>query len=68
MAAGTLPKPGTTYGPCDKPCEHRDCAATRRMAETICADGDGLIGYDRPFYQTDRGLVHAYCEESRYDQ
>lgn len=30
MAAGTLPAPGTTVGPCPYPCDHRDCKATRK--------------------------------------
>jgi hypothetical protein len=63
MATGTLPRPGTKYGPCEPSCSHTDCAATRRMAETVCTFGDGPIGYDRAFYQTDSGLAHAYCEE-----
>jgi hypothetical protein len=64
MAAGTLPKPGTKYGPCKGDCEHRDCAATRRMAGTACPTCGDKIGYNRRFYETDRGLEHAYCLEA----
>jgi hypothetical protein len=63
MAAGTLPRPGSKYGPCEPSCEHRDCAETRRMAGAECPYGDGPIGYDRPFYQMESGLEHAYCAE-----
>jgi hypothetical protein len=61
MAASTLPRPGTENGPCEEPCEHRDCALTRRMANTDCAICHIRIGYDRRFYQKDYGLVHFYC-------
>lgn len=63
MAAGTLPKPGTKYGPCAKPCQHRDCAATRADAERICHWCEKPIGYDTAHYRTDRGPTHALCEE-----
>lgn len=66
MAAGTLPVPGSQYGPCLEVCEHRDCAQTRQMAATLCVDCSQPIGYDRAFYQRSddwRFLVHAYCAE-----
>ena len=65
MAAGALPKPGTKYGPCKGQCEHTDCAATRRMAATACGVCGEPIDYDRAFYDTDRGLEHAYCTEAQ---
>jgi hypothetical protein len=66
MAAATLPKPGTIYGPCKDACKHVDCEQTRSMADTVCAYGDGPIGYDEHFYQTERGLAHAACEEDAH--
>ena len=63
MAAGRLPRPGTTYGPCVETCEHRDCAATRRDAEKSCTICDEPISYDRGFYRDDEGLVHSICFE-----
>lgn len=63
MAAGTLPKPGTKYGPCKGGCQHTDCAATRRMAEATCPNCGKPIGYDTAFYNTDNGQEHAYCVE-----
>ncbi|MHB8927803.1 MAG: hypothetical protein ACYC9Q_09140 [Bacillota bacterium] len=64
MAAGVLPAPGAKYGPCKGPCGHKDCAETRRMAETMCTLCGAPIGYDRPFYNTiEHGLVHALCCE-----
>ena len=78
MAAGILPRPGTEYGPCEQPpggflddrlatCGHRDCAATRRDAATICHLCGKPIGYDVRFYSllvTNRTLTHATCEEN----
>ena len=64
MAAGMLSKPGSEYGPCAGECDHTDCAATRRMAETPCRICKEPIGYDRRFYREDDGsLVHAVCLE-----
>ena len=50
MAAGTLPEPGTEYGPCAEPCKHTDCAATRRTAESACRYCGDPIGYERRYY------------------
>lgn len=68
MAPGSLPRPGTRYGPCRPPCEHTDCAATRRIAEGNCPACGKPIGYDKLFYQTDNGYEHAYCVEARHAQ
>lgn len=66
MAAATLPKPGTEYGPCEATCEHTDCAETREMAEAVCPLCHETIGFDVRFYNSaDRGLVHAHCLEVR---
>lgn len=51
MAAGTLPKPGTEYGPCADECKHRDCAVTREMASAKCDVCGESIGYGTRLYQ-----------------
>lgn len=68
MAAGTLPKPGTKFGPCVGECVHRDCAATRAQASAIRAHCDTAIGYETRFYEVFRDerefdLAHASCVE-----
>lgn len=45
MAAIQIPAPGTEYGPCVDPCEHRDCAAARRDAARPCRVCGKPIGY-----------------------
>lgn len=74
MAASLgLFKPGTRFGPCINDCAHRDCAETRRMAETICPECDEPIGYERGFYceKDDLGntdltkMTHSACLERR---
>ena len=81
MASGVLPKPGAKLGPCQKPCTHRDCATTRRMATEVCRFCVKPIGYDDSFYTDPRNardvrgdspengpaLVHASCLEDYYD-
>jgi hypothetical protein len=66
MAAGVLAKPGTEFGPCAEPCQHTDCAGTRRIATTVCRFCNKEIGYDRRFYN-DEGYVHAACLEDSID-
>lgn len=62
MAPGKLAKPGTKYGPCAEPCNHRDCKITRRMAEMLCPHCSEPIGYEQFFYDDpDLGLVHFSC-------
>jgi hypothetical protein len=68
MAAGFLSQPGSKYGPCQPTCEHKDCALTRMMAETLCTICDQPIGYDTDFYRAGDGtnpnrLDHALCAE-----
>lgn len=74
MAAGTLPAPGTEFGPCDPVCSHTDCAETRREAETSCYLCHEPIGYERRFYR-DRHIstgawryAHAACLEEDVDR
>lgn len=69
MAPGQLPKPGTEPGPCVPTCDHRDCAATRRMAAALCVHCSKTIGYETSFYNvTPDGepawskLAHFACE------
>jgi hypothetical protein len=67
-----LPKPGTEYGPCEKGCDHKDCAWTRKTVESICRFCDKPIGYDRGFYvdseppvvKDKRKVVMGQIEES----
>lgn len=70
MAAGTWPRPGTKYGPCAEPCEHIDCAATRRDAESLCRLCSQPIGYEVRFYRDPEAgamltYVHAACLEAQ---
>lgn len=71
MASLSLPSPGTEYGPCVPACEHRDCAATRAMAESICRLCNGPIGYGRPCYGDEKapgGFVHSVCLHEEIDR
>ncbi len=65
MAAGNLPAPGSTYGPCAAPCKHRDCTRTRADAVTPCLYCKSQIGSGRAFYaiHDPEGLAHAGCAE-----
>lgn len=71
MAAATLPKPGSKYGPCKGKCAHIDCAQTRQMSAETCRFCGDMIGYDKRFY-TDLDnrdkLVHAVCLEESVEQ
>lgn len=67
MAAGMMPpETGSEFSPCVK-CEHRDCAATRVTAASICRHCDKPIGWDVRFYKDDEAAgsewMHALCEE-----
>jgi hypothetical protein len=68
MAAASLAAPGTEAGPCAEPCEHRDCASTRKMADTPCEVCGEPIGYVQRFFRTVddqpdmwEHLAHAGC-------
>lgn len=69
MAAGVYPKkPGTNYGPCLKPCKHRDCASMRKDAQSLCRICGKVIGYEHLVYfepptNGSSGIVHAVCLE-----
>lgn len=73
MAAGTLPAPGTRYGPCKGDCRHTDCAATRAEAASICRICGSAIGYERRYYKDPDAaavgpLVHAACLEDQIER
>jgi hypothetical protein len=76
MAAISLPPPGSEFGPCPEPCEHRDCAESRRMATSLCPRCGHIIGYDRRFYgtkdwpelQAASPFIHADCLEDYADK
>jgi hypothetical protein len=62
MAAGHLSRPDTTTGPCVDPCQHTDCAATRRMADCRCRLCRTAIGDETWLSQEESGgFVHATC-------
>jgi hypothetical protein len=66
MAAISLAKPGSKHGPCAVSCAHRDCASTRRMAESVCRFCSKKIGYETRFYgdpDDESKYVHAVCLE-----
>lgn len=66
MAAGVLQKPGTKLGPCkSKACGHRDCAATRADAASLCRFCNEPITYGRAFVRArfDGSLAHDVCLE-----
>lgn len=68
MAAGVLPKPGTELGPCTEDCQHRDCAETRRMAESKCHLCGEPIDYGVRFYADADQLSHARCAEEKAER
>ena len=63
MGWGTVSAPGTEHGPCGDGCQHTDCAATRKMAESKCIICEKEIGYDTSFYVGDEKdtYQHAAC-------
>lgn len=67
MASSALAAPGTKYGPCIEPCEHRDCAASREIAAAPCLLCRESIGFNRHYYDYEgaegKGQVHAACYE-----
>lgn len=65
MAYGSIAAPGTEVGPCEEPCQHTDCAASRRQAAEPCEWCGEPIGFDRLFgYWGDEGRpYHSGCLE-----
>lgn len=45
---------------CAEPCEHRDCACTRRELASACRYCDKTVAGRACFYE-DSGLVHVTC-------
>lgn len=71
MAAGTLPAPGTKFGPCKKAkCGHKDCAATRADAAALCRFCNKAIGYGEAFYRArlSGALAHWLCVEEAVEK
>ena len=69
MATGILAAPTAEWrgtGPCINDCDHLDCAAIRRMAESACAICLAPIGYNRRYYEHRLGLAHAECVDKQY--
>jgi len=68
---GTLPKPGSEYGPCTNLCAHPNCAETRKMAEAVCGYCNKKIGYNTRFYdettQKEQKYCHTLCLERRIE-
>ena len=61
MGYGILAEPGTEFGPCAEPCQHKDCAATRAKANENCIECGETIGYGTKYYQEEDGLIHYRC-------
>jgi len=60
---GSVDHNGHPWGPCAEVCEHADCVATRRDADSLCTICGGAIGYMVKAYAADeRGRYdHAVC-------
>jgi hypothetical protein len=59
-----IAKPGTKYGPCAvvKKCTHYDCAASYRVAGSVCRICNKHIEYETRFYFEDGNQpVHGLC-------
>jgi hypothetical protein len=71
MAAATIPAPGSLYGPCVKPCKHKDCAQHRADAAVVCSYCNRPCGTTVPVYSGQDGesrLVHAVCLEDAIEK
>jgi hypothetical protein len=73
MASSFISPPGSEFGPCAEFCDHRDCAASRRVAGASCGICGEPIGYDRHYYAADNpdnGIrwTHATCEEEEIER
>jgi hypothetical protein len=69
MGPSYLPKPGSTYGPCENQCNHISCRATREQAESLCRLCGEPIGYEICFYRDPvdaKRFTHAGCLEDFY--
>lgn len=61
MAWSIVPRPGTKVGPCKGECQHTDCAATRKLAATICRYCQQEIGYGGKYTMEAGEPVHFIC-------
>jgi hypothetical protein len=71
MAASVFHAPGSELGPCAGACGHRDCAATRAMADALCVRCYSAIGYGVRFYEVSRsddGTVRHYAHASCHEE
>lgn len=55
MSAIRIPKPGSEFGPCETPCSHTDCGASRREAAALCTICGKPIGFDVLHYNDGPG-------------
>lgn len=46
---------------CTNDCTHKHCARVRVAADDKCVLCHHEIGFDTPFFQMDRGPIHATC-------
>ena len=72
MAAISVSAPGTEYGPCPEPCNHTDCAYSRKTAATACIHCGKPIGYEIRFFTegpSNKGekLIHLVCYVERME-
>jgi hypothetical protein len=63
MAYAIIARPGTEYGPCKEKCEHRDCAAVRKDAASLCTGCAKEIGYDKRWSTYAGKYWHSVCLE-----
>lgn len=65
MQASIIDPSGVNYGPCNKPCSHRDCAWQRDTAARACCLCGNPIGFGRLFYEHEGDVAHRDCIEER---
>jgi len=71
MAIGIMPYFDDEHAPEPMPsycrtCNHRDCAAIRKLRATICQlCKKGFIAGEGYYNTLEYGVVHAYCLEDR---
>lgn len=58
-----VPRPGAKFGPCEKGCNHRDCAELRQIAAAICSYCLEPIGFDEDYVKNGDGFAHTVCVE-----
>ncbi|MDF2434898.1 MAG: hypothetical protein JWP44_4529 [Mucilaginibacter sp.] len=68
MAAISIPKPGSSAGPCLDDCKHIDCAELKAEAAAACPLCGEPIGYGRLFVQDKVfGKAHDICVIERLE-